>query len=91
MQMLFLIHRDLRQLGRGQKIYYLDDTWLNSGHVNIMHMREWVDGEGAGRESLVAPVKGSRLIITDIGSETGVLEGDSLLSRAPQQGITMRI
>ena len=69
--------RSARQNGR--KIYFTDETWLNSGHA---HKKEWVDRDGLGSESKVAPGKGSRLIITDIGSETGFLEGGFLAFRS---------
>ena len=68
---------------RGTKLYYTDETWLNSGHA---FSREWVDAEGLGRQSKVAPGKGSRLIITDIGSETGFLEGGFLAFRSNTTG-----
>ena len=60
-------------------IFFLDETWLNSGHAR---QQEWVDDTGMGRTSKVAPGKGSRLIITDIGSEAGFLEGGLLTFRS---------
>ena len=64
---------------QGIPLYFLDETWVNSGHAK---QQEWVDRTGLGRESKVAPVKGSRLIITDIGCETGFLEGGLLTFRS---------
>lgn len=66
----------------GRKIYYTDETWLNEGHtvskiwqdLNVKSKHQaFVDGLSTG---LKAPSgKGKRLIITHIGSDSGMVEG----------------
>ena len=84
----------MRKIGsarqNGRKIYFTDETWLNSGHA---HKKEWVDRDGLGRESKVAPGKGSRLIIRSLRTSVrrpASLKGASLLSGVIPRQITMR-
>lgn len=70
----------------GRPIYYLDETWVNEGHVQG---KVWVDDTIKNRrEAFIAGVstglknpsgKGKRLIILHVGSESGFVDGSLLL------------
>lgn len=70
----------MRQEGR--KIYFTDETWLNAGHtknklwkdITVKSRKEaFLSGLSTGNKAPSG--KGSRLIITHIGSETGFVDG----------------
>ena len=72
--------RSMRQEGR--PIYYLDETWLNEGHIRN---NVWVDDTiKSSKQAFLAGLstghkgphgKGRRLIITHIGSQSGFVDG----------------
>ncbi|XP_047019342.1 uncharacterized protein LOC126053827 [Helicoverpa armigera] len=76
-----------------QKIYYLDETWVNEGHTTS---KAWVDTTVKSRRDafinglttgLKTPSgKGKRLLITHIGSEDGFVEGGLNMFESKKQG-----
>jgi transposase/DNA-directed RNA polymerase subunit H (RpoH/RPB5) len=81
----------MRQEGR--RIYYIDETWLNAGHTKS---RVWKDEtiksakqaflSGLSVGNKAPSGKGSRLIITHIGSDTGFVEGGLWIFKSNKSG-----
>lgn len=77
----------------GKKIYYLDETWINTGHVTPKVWSEetvttarqaFVNGLSTGLKNPTG--KGQRLIILHIGSGDGFVEGGLLLFQSKKTG-----
>ena len=70
----------------GQKVVYLDETWLNAGHTVG---RCWLDADGNGGIN-VPSGRGSRLIILHAGTRAGSFPARSCVSRVSRvRQITM--
>lgn len=77
----------------GRKIYYLDETWVNEGHVKS---KVWVDNTVKSKKDaflrglstgLKNPKgKGRRLIIAHIGSENGFVKNGNLIFQSKSNG-----
>lgn len=78
---------DIRNyLSQGRTIYYLDETWVNAGDCNeriwqdntvTSHREAFVCGLSTGAPNPTA--KGKRLIVVNIGSEEGFVDGGLLV------------
>lgn len=77
----------------GRKIYYLDETWVNSGHTKtkiwkdttILNKRQaFVDGLSTGLRDPSG--KGQRLIVLHIGSDSGFVDNGLLLFQSKKTG-----
>lgn len=77
----------------GRKFYYLDETWVNEGHVTN---KVWVDSTVKNKKQaflsgLSTGVKnptgkGKRLIVLHIGSDDGFVDGGLLLFESKKTG-----
>ena len=59
-------------------IYYQDETWVNK---NMTPLRSWLDENREGGTPSLPQGKGSRSIISHIGSNNSFLEGARLIHR----------
>lgn len=86
--------RTLRQYRKeGRNVYYLDETWVNEGHVND---KVWVDStvkthKDAFLQGLSIGLrnpsgKGKRLIITHVGSERGFVSNGLMVFQSKSSG-----
>nr|XP_023013716.1 uncharacterized protein LOC111503599 [Leptinotarsa decemlineata] len=76
-----------------KKLYFMDDTWVNQGHTvkkvwqdgNITSARQaFIEGLSVGLKQPSG--KGSRLIVTHIGSDSGFLPNGELIFKSKKTG-----
>ena len=84
-----------RYRSENRKIYYLDETWLNEGHVTSSAWADTTMGSGNKKQAFLCgkstglknPTgKGKRLIILHIGSDSGFVEGGLLVFESKRTG-----